>query len=346
MQGSAVIKSVGLGKTQLICRDHKNHNNWDAIDIEVTQLNQFTWIEEQVEIKAAATQAKSDQAKAFGEIRVLSLVALDSKGRKFTNCTSVRPDYELKGETFVRVSENYDSQSRSTKYDLLKHFVGAETNQELISTSQRFDEQPAVTYSKDLKTEGTPILTQILMKHNNFGICAQTEVQGLTEGLARVKASFVVHDYVNGPGRLLASEFAQIAVYNPLVSVQPLYAPFMSDLYSVNQLGQEFQSFEGFYEDWKLNLQFGSSIGWRVTGGSNFWPDQVQNYLTSWKSDSKVKMFDLTKIKVYASESDFEVTCLTPDKDDKSSQRSTLTVNQASRSSRTLLRPAEHTVTV
>lgn len=93
-----------------------------------------------------------------------------------------------------------------------------------------------------------------------------------------MKASFVVHDYANGPGRLLASEFAEIAVYNSLVSIAPTYAPFMSDLYSINQLGQEFQSFETFYEDWNLKLQSGSSITWKVTGGSNFWPDQAQNY--------------------------------------------------------------------
>lgn len=123
-----------------MCRDHKNHNNWDAIEIEVAQLNQFTWIEEKVEIKsgtptAPAVAAKSDQAnKALGEIRVLSLVALDSKGRKFTNCTAVRPDYELKGETFVRVSDNYDSQTRGTKYELVKKFVGATTSEELILT--------------------------------------------------------------------------------------------------------------------------------------------------------------------------------------------------------------------
>lgn len=83
-----------------------------------------------------------------------------------------------------------------------------------------------------------------------------------------------------------------------------------------------------------------------VTGGSNFWPDQAQNYVTTWKSDSKVKAFDLTKIKVYASESEFEVSCLTPEKDDSKSKRQALTVNQTSRSSRTLMRPAEHISTV
>ena len=72
----------------------------------------------------------------------------------------------------------------------------------------------------------------MLLKHNNFGICAQQEVSGVAEGLARLKASFFVHEYLNGPGQLLESEHAEIAVYNPLRSVAPTYWPFMSDLYS------------------------------------------------------------------------------------------------------------------
>lgn len=127
VQGSAQVKSVSLGKTQLICRDHKNFNNWDSIDIEVAQLNQLSWVEEQVEIKASspstATTTRGDQAKPYGEVRVLSLIALDSKGRKFTNCTSVRPSYELKGETFVSLSEVYDQQQTSSKYSLIKSYL-------------------------------------------------------------------------------------------------------------------------------------------------------------------------------------------------------------------------------
>ena len=46
-------------------------------------------------------------------------------------------------------------------------------------------------------------MSEVLMKHNNFGICAQQEVKGETEGLARLKASFVVYDYQNGPSRFL-----------------------------------------------------------------------------------------------------------------------------------------------
>ena len=109
-----MVKSVNLGRTQLVCRDQKNFNNWDSIEIEVAQLNQLTWMEEQVEIKArplapAVSTSSNEQEKTYGEVRVLSLFALDSMGRKFTNCTAVRPNYELRGETFIKSSEGYDS---------------------------------------------------------------------------------------------------------------------------------------------------------------------------------------------------------------------------------------------
>ena len=91
-----------------------------------------------------------------------------------------------------------------------------------------------MTYIDDLSTQGTPKMSELLMTHNNFGICAQQEIQGENEGLARLKASFIIYEYANGPGRALESEFAEIAVYNELASIAPLYKPFMSDLYSVN----------------------------------------------------------------------------------------------------------------
>ena len=31
----------------------------------------------------------------------------------------------------------------------------------------------------------------------------------------------MVHDYISGPGRLLESEYAEIAVYSPLRTVEP-----------------------------------------------------------------------------------------------------------------------------
>jgi len=120
---------------------------------------------------------------------------MDSKGRKFTNCTSVRPSFELKGETFVKLDPNYDSSSAKGKYHMIKNYVTSAENQVLLTMKQRFDEQPEVNYSLSLATKETPKLTEKLMKHHNFGICAQQLVFGETEGLSRVRASFEIYDF-------------------------------------------------------------------------------------------------------------------------------------------------------
>ena len=89
------MRSLKIGKTQLIVRDHKNFNNWDAIVLEVAQLNQLTWIEQQSEMKASSeVNLKNYDMKEIGESKTLSLIALDSLGRKFTNCTAVRPSFK------------------------------------------------------------------------------------------------------------------------------------------------------------------------------------------------------------------------------------------------------------
>ena len=51
-----------------------------------------------------------------------------------------------------------------------------------------------------------------------------------------MKASIEVYDYLNAPAKLLQSEFAEIAVYEQLKSIEPTYAPLFVDLYSQNQV--------------------------------------------------------------------------------------------------------------
>ena len=85
----------------------------------------------------------------------------------------------MKGDTFMTMNEKYDSSSYTarSKYELIKSYVNEVTNRDLIDLRQRFDEQQIVTFKDDLNTTGcTPELPEILMLHNNFGICAQQEV--------------------------------------------------------------------------------------------------------------------------------------------------------------------------
>ena len=208
-----------------------------------------------------------------GEERTLSLVAFDQTGRKFTNCTAVRPSFEVKtdngyfmhGDPEVAASIRYPTLPPVPKYQQIREYVLNNENFDLLMLRARFDEQRAATLKEDLEEQGPraglPKIDadeywkeELVIFHNNFGICAQHSIEGVTEGLDRLRASFLVHDYANGPGRLLESEFAEIAVYSPLKTTEPRYKPFFSDLYSVSQLGQTFQSFEGFYKEGVIHL--------------------------------------------------------------------------------------------
>ena len=77
-------------------RDHRNYFNWDSITVEVASMHSFNWVEEQLEMRASEISKQGETIE--GEERIISLIALESLGRKFTNCTAVNPDFEVKGE--------------------------------------------------------------------------------------------------------------------------------------------------------------------------------------------------------------------------------------------------------
>ena len=68
-------------------------------------MHTFTWIEEQVELSASEVNKQGDTVD--GEERILSLVALDDQGRKFTNCTAVNPDFSIKGEGQISLVKDF-----------------------------------------------------------------------------------------------------------------------------------------------------------------------------------------------------------------------------------------------
>jgi hypothetical protein len=112
--------------------------------------------------------------------------------------------------------------SADSKYDAVKSYVIA--NLELLSLKQRFDEQPQQVLGADLVERK---MSEQLMTYNNFGICSQATVVAAVEGIGRVKSSLKLAN-----GSLLESEFAEIAVYQPLKTVGPV--PEFSDLLSIN----------------------------------------------------------------------------------------------------------------
>lgn len=102
VQGSAIVRSMQVGSTKLIVRDHRNYENWDSIDVEVAHVNHMHWLEEQIEAKAAYTEGMD---YIEGETRTMSLMAFDKQGRKFTNCTAINPTFSLKGDGNIELVE-------------------------------------------------------------------------------------------------------------------------------------------------------------------------------------------------------------------------------------------------
>ena len=74
--------------------------------------------------------------------------------------------------------------------------------------------------------------------HNNFGVCQQIKVKGLIEGLGRVRAFFGSH-YSATQSRLIESNYAEVASYYKLQTMQPSYNIFFSDLQQRNQASQD-----------------------------------------------------------------------------------------------------------
>lgn len=100
---------------------------------------------------------------------------------------------------------------------------------------------------------------------------------GISEGLGRVKAYF--SNYVSvTKQRMIESNYAEIASYFKLRTLQPSYDNYFADLYSKNQITQEDQTFSKFYVDGVFDIAFGSSALWVVQGGTNFWKDMPEKY--------------------------------------------------------------------
>ena len=98
-----------------------------------------------------------------GEERTLSLVAYDQTGRKFTNCTAIRPEFTVKTDNGyfshtdpeILRAQRYQGHPIVTKYDQIRDYVTDEQNFELLMLRQRFDEQKRAQVLKDLLQEGS-----------------------------------------------------------------------------------------------------------------------------------------------------------------------------------------------
>lgn len=152
ISGSGLVRSKEVGLTQVIVRDNLNSRNVKTINVEVTPVFSFTWVEDHIEIQKNVEEA------------ILSIIALDQQGRKFTNCTSVATQFELKGESILSFLPSNNT------YEELREYVLS--HKDLMLLKQLFDDNPAAMTADQATSR--PALTpqrEVLLLHNNFGVC-------------------------------------------------------------------------------------------------------------------------------------------------------------------------------
>lgn len=204
------VWSVNEGSTYLKVRDLHNENNYASILVEVAPVHHLTWLESRLE------------AHRQTETSLLSVIALDSRGRKFTNCTALEMRFDIKGDG----ASLLDRQAASD-WTALQSYVHSASTLPLIRLRSRFDQEISKVFESELKPDKN--LTEkdlILHRYNNFGICDQVRVKAKDQGLSRVRAYFDTYD------RTIESEKAEVGSYEFLSTTNPDYPSFLSDLYS------------------------------------------------------------------------------------------------------------------
>ena len=114
----------------------------------------------------------------------MSLMAFDSSGRKFTNCTALSPTFSQKGNGLTFYPEE-------ASYDQIKTFL--KDSKKLVALSQKFEDNPSAVFESQASVRSKQVTLS-----NNFGICAQQTVKGDVEGLMRVKAEVLLYDDKRG----------------------------------------------------------------------------------------------------------------------------------------------------
>jgi hypothetical protein len=77
-----------------------NTRNMATLNLEVSPVSGLSWLEDHLEIEKR------------NEISTLNIIALDRQRRKFTNCTNVYAQFEVKGEGIlapVETTHNYEA---------------------------------------------------------------------------------------------------------------------------------------------------------------------------------------------------------------------------------------------
>lgn len=249
------IRGNNMGKTIVKVVDALNPFNYATIEVYVTKVGTLTWLEEKIEREKGGLEDYSH------------LIAYDEEGKKYTNCSSLIYNLNMRKEDSEIVNLNIQKLNwTETRIHLSEHM-------ELLKLKHRFDEHMDVHYKDQLPDTHSFDLT--LQLHNNFGICGSDKFRTVHEGLARVKASLPInYDSTTYPISVEA-ESLKIASYERPHTISPNYKDLFRDLHYPKQPMQNAKLFSSYYDPDVFKISYGSSLYWVYNGGTNYWADDI-----------------------------------------------------------------------
>jgi len=258
------VFGLKMGITKITASDALNPLNNDTIEVEVTRVARLAWLEEKMELPVDSKE-------------IMNAIALDGKGRKFTNCTEIPLIWSVKDENAVRIKDGNNEQVH-TSYDALKRYVYG-PGKDLIKLRYAYDTMEIVP--NDISNIE---FNEWLHLHNSFGICGQRSISTIHEGMARVSATFSIIEE-DGLNYKRESDYANILVYKPLKTMSPNYEEFLMNLKS----DEKDESYRKYMLQLKSEQEFvlgyGSGLFWQVNGGTTNWIDLPGHYIETVKVD-------------------------------------------------------------
>jgi hypothetical protein len=261
VRNSKAIKSVGeirgnnLGETIIEVQDAFNPLNTATIPVLVTKIGSLVWLESKIEMEKNGSED------------FMHLIAYDEHGKKYTNCSSLIYDLNLKKEDegILKLT------GENMLWNKTKHYL--RNNIGLIILRSRFDNHPDIVYGEQLPQKYE--FNDYLQLHNNFGICGSEKFVTGHEGLARIKAKLPInYDHSKYPNDI-ESEYIQIASYEVPMTVSPDYSRLFDDLRYPKEPIHHSKMFRNYYTENVYKIGYGSNLYWIFSGGTNYWADDI-----------------------------------------------------------------------
>ena len=255
------IRGNNLGATIVKVSDALNPFNFATIPVYVTKVGTLMWLEDRIEQEKGGSEDYSH------------LIAYDDEGKKYTNCSSLIYNLNMRREDegIVRIKTTH------LNWNQTKEFI--DNNLDLIKLRNRFDDNINAVEEKDLPKNSK--FDEIIQLHNNFGICGSDKFITMNQGLARIRASLPIdHDTIRY-SKPIESEDLQIASYETPSTISPSYENFFEDLYYPKQPVQNTRYFSQLYLENTFKISYGSSLYWIYNGGTNYWADDLYSMKSS-----------------------------------------------------------------